>query len=74
MPKYEPEVGQRLVQNGKEGVDYVCDLDELMNSLQASGIPVERLGAAIEAGRIAVTNYPMLSYKDVSRWLNEGAP
>ncbi len=72
MPVYEPEVGRRLAE--KTPAEAHCDLDALMDSLQRNNIPLERLGAAIESGRIAVTKYPLLSYVDVQRWLNEGAP
>jgi hypothetical protein len=72
MPLFEPEVGARLAQNHPEEAH--CDLDALMNTLERHGVPVARLGAAIESGRIAVTNYPLLAYADVQRWLNEGMP
>jgi hypothetical protein len=72
MPVYEPEVGARLAQNHPEEAH--CDLDALMDALERSGVSVSRLGAAIESGRIAVTTYPLLSYADVQRWLNEGMP
>lgn len=72
MPLYEPEVGTRIAETCPEDVH--CDLDALMDALQRNNVPVERLGAAIEDGRIAVTTYPLLAYKDVQHWLNEGAP
>jgi hypothetical protein len=72
MPIYEPEIGRRLA--AANPAEAYCDLDALMDSLERSNIPVERLGAAIANGRIAVMRYPLLSYRDVERWLNEGAP